>query len=71
MIFKSESILRAWRWGAGLVLGTAAACVLAASPVKAAGPVAFTQDGTFRGVATGTMNEFLGIRYAQSPAGAF
>jgi len=71
MIFKSESILRAWRRGAGLVLGTAAACVLAASPVKAAGPVAFTQDGTFRGVATGTMNEFLGIRYAQSPAGAF
>lgn len=32
-------------------------------------PLASTEDGTFRGVATPTMNEFLGIRYAQAPVG--
>jgi para-nitrobenzyl esterase len=33
------------------------------------GPVVETEDGVFRGVATPTMNEFLGIRYAQAPTG--
>jgi para-nitrobenzyl esterase len=70
MIFKAKFMETARRWRAGLVLG-AAACMLAAAPVKAAGPVAFAPDGFFRGAATGTMNEFLGIRYAQSPAGDF
>jgi para-nitrobenzyl esterase len=71
MRLNSKLMRRAARWGARLVLGAAAACLVAAGPVKAAGPVAVTQDGIFRGVATGTMNEFLGIRYAQSPAGDF
>ena len=61
--------LNVGRWATGLVLGTVAAGILAASPVEAAGPVAVTFDGIFRGLSTGTMNEFLGIRYAQSPAG--
>ena len=33
------------------------------------GPLAVTEDGVFRGVSTATMNEFLGIRYAQAPVG--
>jgi para-nitrobenzyl esterase len=69
MTFRLKSILKLRRWAAGLAIGTAAAGLLAAAPVQAAGPVVGTPDGVFRGVATGTMNEFLGIRYAQSPAG--
>ena len=39
-------------------------------PVWAAsGPVAATNSSVFRGVSTSTMNEFLGIRYAQAPVG--
>ena len=33
------------------------------------GPLVGTPDGVFRGVSTATMNEFLGIRYAQAPVG--
>lgn len=49
----------------------AAACVLmaAANAVAESGPVAGSEDGVFRGVTTPTMNEFLGIRYAQAPVG--
>ncbi len=39
------------------------------SAMAQSSPVAITEDGTFRGVATPTMNEFLGIRYAQAPVG--
>ncbi|HEY6251998.1 MAG TPA: carboxylesterase family protein [Candidatus Angelobacter sp.] len=48
-----------------------AVCVLMATAVMkgASGPVAVTEDGVFRGVATPAMNEFLGIRYAQAPTG--
>jgi para-nitrobenzyl esterase len=69
MGLRLKSILNVRGWAAGLIFGTAAGAILAASPVEAAGPVAAAPDGIFRGVATGTMNEFLGIRYAQSPAG--
>lgn len=50
----------------------AAACILtavAANAMAQSRPLAITNDGIFRGVATSTMNEFLGIRYAQAPAG--
>src|SRR5690348_8372692 len=51
----------------------AAACVLmamaATNGVAESGPVVGTEDGVFRGVTTPTMNEFLGIRYAQAPVG--
>jgi len=44
--------------------------ILSAVPAWAAsGPVAVTGDGVFRGLSTATMNEFLGIRYAQAPVG--
>lgn len=33
------------------------------------GPLAAAKDGVFQGVSTPTMNEFLGIRYAQAPVG--
>jgi len=48
------------------------ACVLtavASSAMAQSSPLAVTEDGIFRGVATPTMNEFLGIRYAQAPVG--
>src|SRR5215831_21380310 len=41
----------------------------AAHAWAATGPVAVTADGVFRGISTPTMNEFLGIRYAQAPEG--
>lgn len=55
----------------------AAVCIAMATPLARAaasasassGPVAVTEDGVFRGVATPTLNEFLGIRYAQAPVG--
>ena len=50
-----------------------AVCILAtlgaAGASAQSSPLATTHDGTFRGVATPTMNEFLGIRYAQAPVG--
>jgi para-nitrobenzyl esterase len=39
------------------------------SAMAQSSPFAITEDGTFRGVATSTMNEFRGIRYAQAPVG--
>ncbi len=39
------------------------------SAMAQSGPLANTEDGLFRGVATTSMNEFLGIRYAQAPVG--
>lgn len=42
---------------------------IAGSAMAQSSPLAITEDGTFRGVATPTMNEFLGIRYAQAPVG--
>jgi len=41
----------------------------AAHAWAATGPVAVTADGVFRGISTPTMNEFLGIRYAQATEG--
>lgn len=55
-----------------LVWTAAIACVLtavASSAMAQSSPLAITEDGIFRGVATPTMNEFLGIRYAQAPVG--
>jgi para-nitrobenzyl esterase len=48
-----------------------AACALTgmSSAMAASGPLVVAEDGIFRGVATPTMNEFLGIRYAQAPVG--
>jgi para-nitrobenzyl esterase len=60
-------------WSSPLICAIVAAFILLASPatraVAASGPVAITEDGVFRGVATPAMNEFLGIRYAQAPVG--
>src|SRR6185312_5337268 len=60
-------------WSSRLLWAIAAACVLMAmatnSAMAASGPLAIAEDGTFRGVATSTMDEFLGIRYAQAPVG--
>ena len=39
------------------------------SAMAQSAPLANTSDGVFRGVATPTFNEFLGIRYAQAPVG--
>ncbi|HKD78099.1 MAG TPA: carboxylesterase family protein [Candidatus Angelobacter sp.] len=52
-----------------LIWTVAAACLLAASATAQSRPLAIADDGTFRGVSTPTMNEFLGIRYAQAPVG--
>jgi para-nitrobenzyl esterase len=69
MIFAGQSLRQTW--SARLLYAVAAACVLmaAGSAMAASGPLAVTQDGIFRGVATASMNEFLGIRYAQAPVG--
>jgi para-nitrobenzyl esterase len=48
---------------------TLAAISATPSAMAQSGPLANTQDGVFRGVATPTLNEFLGIRYGQAPAG--
>lgn len=62
-----EKVLKRYGWAiaAALVLITATAT----KGVAASGPVVHTGDGAFRGVSTPTMNEFLGIRYAQAPVG--
>ena len=56
-----------------LVWSAVAAWMLIANPTAMAadksGPVVPTFGGVFRGVSTPTMNEFLGIRYAQAPVG--
>src|SRR5215471_21707130 len=71
MTFAEKSLRR--NWSVRLVWSVAASCILMAIPVTkavaASGPLAITEDGVFRGVATPTMNEFLGIRYAQAPVG--
>lgn len=63
----AEKLLKRYAWAiaAALVLITATAT----KGVAASGPVVRTGDGAFRGVSTPTMNEFLGIRYAQAPVG--
>src|SRR5690242_16508549 len=43
--------------------------IAATNAMAQSGPVAGSEDGVFRGVTTPTMNEFLGIRYAQAPTG--
>ena len=71
MIFAGKLLKR--NWSVRLIWRTTAACILMAIPVAkaaaASGPRAITEDGVFRGVATPTMNEFLGIRYAEAPVG--
>src|SRR5215467_4962505 len=71
MIFAGGSLKR--NWSVRLAWCIAAACILTAIPVTkavaASGPRVITEDGVFRGIATPTMNEFLGIRYAQAPVG--
>src|SRR5215467_9775835 len=71
MIFAGGSLKR--NWSVRLAWCIAAACILTAIPVTkavaASGPRVITEDGAFRGVATPTMNEFLGIRYAKAPVG--
>jgi para-nitrobenzyl esterase len=68
-----EGNLLSRRWASLLAWGAVAACMMIANPVleaaAASGPLAVTDSGVFRGVATPTMNEFLGIRYAQAPVG--
>jgi len=60
-------------WQSFLQRLIATVCLLITAPIISAwaapGPLAVTEDGVFRGVATPTMNEFLGIRYAQAPTG--
>jgi para-nitrobenzyl esterase len=60
-------------WSSRLLWAAAAACVLIAmattSAMAASGPLAIAEDGAFRGVATSTTDQFLGIRYAQAPVG--
>jgi para-nitrobenzyl esterase len=60
-------------WSSRPLSAVAAACVLIAvatnSAMAASGPLAITEDGVFRGVATSTMDQFLGIRYARAPLG--
>lgn len=51
-------------WAAAILMAMATTSAMAAS-----GPLAITEDGAFRGVATSTMDQFLGIRYAQAPVG--
>src|SRR5262245_28247832 len=48
---------------------TACALTGMSSATAASGPLVIAEDGIFHGVATPTMNEFLGIRYAQAPVG--
>ena len=48
---------------------TLAAISATPSAMAQSAPLANTQDGVFRGVATPTLNEFLGIRYGQAPVG--
>src|SRR5215469_10084025 len=71
MKFAGKSLKR--NWPVRLLWCITAACILMAIPVTkavaASGPLAITEDGMFRGIATPTMNEFLGIRYAQAPVG--
>lgn len=69
MIFAEKSAKQ--NWASWLIWAAAAACVLmsAGSAMAASGPLAITEDGVFSGVATPTMNEFLGIRYARAPVG--
>src|SRR5215467_9293395 len=62
---KSPKLNRQW-----LIAILCSLMMLSTVPVWAAsGPVAVTDDGVFRGISTPTMNEFLGIRYAQAPVG--
>ncbi|HZI55566.1 MAG TPA: carboxylesterase family protein [Verrucomicrobiae bacterium] len=60
-----------FNWSSRLALGIAVSCMLMAIPATAAasGPLVAAKDGVFQGVSTSTMNEFLGIRYAQAPVG--
>jgi para-nitrobenzyl esterase len=58
---------------AALTLGALVTTVPAASAAtqgSAGGPVADTANGAVRGLATGTVDEFLGIPYAAPPVGA-
>jgi len=71
MTFAPKSLRRTY--SLALVWTFAGALILLAGPnvqaAPASGPVVGSPDGVFRGVATSTMNEFLGIRYAQAPVG--
>jgi para-nitrobenzyl esterase len=58
-----------WTLAAACIVMPAAAAGAAQAATSSSGPVAVTEDGVFRGVATSAMNEFLGIRYAQAPVG--
>jgi para-nitrobenzyl esterase len=60
-----------FNWPSRLALGIAVSCMLMAIPATAmaSGPLVAAKDGVFQGVSTSTMNEFLGIRYAQAPVG--
>jgi para-nitrobenzyl esterase len=73
MIFQAKSLKLRWlpfNWLLRLVLAIAALIVIPATMAAAtSGPLAVTKDGVFQGVSTSTMNEFLGIRYAQAPVG--
>jgi para-nitrobenzyl esterase len=76
MISAGKSLKQNWSSRSSrclLALALAAASILMAAPgaraMAASGPLAITEDGVFRGVATPAMNEFLGIRYAQAPVG--
>src|SRR5580765_2655670 len=76
MIVRTKSQKLNWssfNWSSRLALGIAVSCMLMAIPATAAaaasGPLVATKDGVFQGVSTSTMNEFLGIRYAQAPVG--
>jgi para-nitrobenzyl esterase len=67
---------RTWLVVAGVILGSvvAAAPAMGASPAgghpSGGGPVVGTSDGAVRGLASGTIDEFLGIPYAAPPVGA-